>query len=97
MSGEIEVSEVRVCLRKGNSSALVGWASCVINGSLRVNSIEIRRGANGRLFLACPTQESRSGVAHPYFCPINREARAALEKAILGKLPASPAENGGRA
>ena len=97
MPSEIEVSEVRISLRNGNSGALVGWASCVINGGLRVNSIEIKRGAKDKLFLACPTQESRSGVPHPYFSPINREARAALEEAILSRLPAVPAENGEQA
>jgi len=96
MPGDIVVSEVRVSLRNGRSGAVVGWASCVINGSLRINSIEIRRGANDTLFLECPTQESRSGVRHPYFCPISREARAALEEAILGRLPVVPSPDGGR-
>lgn len=88
MPGEIAVTEVRIRLCEGKGGARVGWASCVINEGIRIDSIEIMRGADGKLYLACPTQRSRSGVSHPYFCPINREARSALEEAILGKLSA---------
>jgi DNA-binding cell septation regulator SpoVG len=84
----IAVAEVKLRLCRGKGGARVGWASCVINGGILINSIEIMRGAAGKLYLVCPTQQSRSGASHPYFCPVNREARAALEEAILGKLSA---------
>ncbi len=97
MPDAIAVTEVKIRLCRGEGGARVGWVSCVINGGIRINSIEVMRGAAGKLYLVCPTQQSRSGISHPYFCPINREARAVLEEAILGKLPAIPTENGGRA
>ena len=97
MAAEITISEVRIRFRKGEGGPLVGWASCIVNAAILLDNIEIRRGSKDEPFLVCPAKRSRGGIEHPYFCPINREARAALEKAILGKLPAISAENGGRA
>ena len=93
MPGGIAVTEVKIRLCGGKGGARVGWASCVINGGILINSIEIMRGAGGKAYLVCPTQKSRRGVSHPYFCPINREARAALEEAILGKLSGRSGQN----
>lgn len=97
MAAEIAISEVRIRFRKGEPGPLVGWASCVVNAAILLDNIEIRRGSKGDLFLSCPAKRSRGGIEHPYFCPISREARAALQEAILGKLSgrAGPNANGG--
>ena len=98
MPGEIVVSEVRIRLCRGTGGAIVGWASCVVNGAVLLDSIEIRGGTDGDLFLACPSKRSRGGIEHPYFFPISREARAALEEAILGELTERASRrNGGHA
>jgi len=96
MPDEIAVSEVRVRFNPTKAGSLVGWASCVVNRVLRIDSIEIRRGAEGCLHIECPSLPSRRGVRHPVFCPISRPAREGLERAILGELERACAMNGGR-
>ncbi len=85
MAGDFTVSEVRIRFYARESEDFLGWASCLVNGGLFLNDMEIRRSREGRLYVRFPTQPSRSGVRHHHFCPVNRETRAALEGAILGK------------
>jgi len=96
MPDEIAVSEVRVRFNQTKAGSLVAWASCVVNRALRIDSIEIRRGGEGRLYIECPSLPSRRGVRHPVFCPISRRAREALERAIIGELERTQGTNGGR-
>jgi DNA-binding cell septation regulator SpoVG len=99
MSGDIEVSQVRIRFPKRDAGNIVGWASCVIDGDLQLNNIEILKGADGTPWLKFPTRTSRHGRVHHVFCPVNRTARAAIEKAVFDKLAAEggPRANGGRA
>jgi DNA-binding cell septation regulator SpoVG len=83
----MEITEVRLRLRSpGAPGSLVGWASCVVNRTIKLDSIEIHRRRDGSLYLWCPTAGSRSGVAHRYFFPVTAQARQALEAAVLGAL-----------
>jgi len=82
----IEVTEVRIRLAEGAGDDLVGWASCIVNGSLFLNNIKILRHEDGEIHLSYPAVKSRSGSKHFVFNPINRETKRALDEAILGKL-----------
>ena len=88
MADDFTISEVKIRLYAGESEVFLGWASCLLNGGLFLNDMEIRRSREGRLYVRFPTQPSRSGVRHHHFCPVNRETRAVLEEAILGKISA---------
>lgn len=83
MASDFTISEVRIRLYRGKSKGFLGWASCLVNGGLFLNNIEIQRRRDGTLFVSFPTQRPRSGVSHHYFCPVNRETLAAIEDAIL--------------
>lgn len=85
-SGPVEVSEVKVRLVDEGNDGLVGWASCVVNGALYLNNIAIRRGRGGEFVLTYPSKRSRSDQKYFYFNPITREAKRAIDEAILGKL-----------
>ena len=88
MNDTIVVAEVRLRMRsRGAPGSLRGWASCVVNGSIKLDSIEIHRRRDGSPYIWCPSTGSRSGVAHRYFFPITPEARRALETAILRQVP----------
>lgn len=82
----LEITEVSIRLAEGSDSNLVGWASCVVNGSLFLNNIKILRREDGEVVLTYPAAKSRSGAKHFVFNPINRETKRALDEAILGKL-----------
>lgn len=85
-SGPVEVSEVKIRLVDEGDNGLVGWASCVVNGALYLNNIAIRRGRGGEFVLTYPSKRSRSDQKYFYFNPITREAKRAIDEAILGKL-----------
>ena len=84
--GSPKISEIRVRLLDGEKEGLLGFASCVLNGSYFLNNIAIRRGQDGRLFLSYPAMRSNQSVPHFHWNPISREGSEALEKAILGRL-----------
>ncbi len=90
----LQVSEVKVRLVDRQQGSLLGWASCVLNGSLFLNGIEIRRSAEGRIFLAFPHQTSPGNRRHFFFNPVNREASRVFEAAILDRLPAGTGLHG---
>ena len=83
----LDVSEVKIRLVDGGSGGLVGWASCVVGGALYLNNIAIRRSREGRTILTFPAKRSKRDQKYFFFNPISREAKAAFEDAILGKLP----------
>ena len=82
----VDVTEVKIRLVDESSDGLLGWASCVVNGALYLNNIAIRRSRTGELALAYPSSRSRSDQKHFYFNPITREAKLAIDEAVLGKL-----------
>ena len=95
MAGDFAVSEVRIRFYAGESDGFLGWASCLVNGGLFLNDMAICRNREGRLYLRFPSHPSKRGVRHHYFCPVNRETRAAIEEAVLSRL--SPTERRGYA
>ena len=86
MAHSINVSEVRIRLAEEADNNLVGWASCVVNGSLFLNNIKLLRRDDGSVGLSYPAVKSKSGAKHFVFNPINQDTKQALDEAILGKL-----------
>jgi DNA-binding cell septation regulator SpoVG len=80
-----EITEVKIRVAPG-TDGLLGWASCVVNRTLVVNDIAIRRGKDNSLFLTYPTKVSGQGKRHPTYFPIDRETSQAFEDAIVGEL-----------
>jgi hypothetical protein len=82
------VSEVRFyCADKTQrGSGLLGWATFLLDGRLRVEGIAIRRTAGGRLALAFPFRDDGYGKRWCYLRPINDETRVAIEEQVLGQL-----------
>lgn len=82
----LDVSEVKMRLVDSSTDGLIGWASCVVNGALYLNNIAVRRLQDGRLVVTYPAKMSNSEQKYFYFNPITREAKRALDEAILGRL-----------
>ena len=83
----LEITEVKIRLLDDPSGSLLGWASCIVNGCLFLNGIQIRETAEGKVFLAFPSQMSARDKRHFFFNPINREAHSVFEEAILDRMP----------
>ena len=67
-------------------SGLLGWISCVLNGTVAVDGITLRRTAAGRLTLSFPARSDRRGGKHPIVRPIDDDARRSIEAAIFDAL-----------
>lgn len=84
----IIVSEVRfTAAPQGDvDSGLLGFVDFVLNGSIRLSNISLRRTRDGRLALSYPLR--RDSVGHDHFVvrPIHDEAREQLERQIIGAL-----------
>ncbi len=87
MLGHLKIGDVRLRFPSLPNNKLVCWASCVVAGVFKLANIAVTRGAGGRLALGFPARFSKAGGKHFYFEPVDREARRAIEEAILGKLP----------
>lgn len=80
----LAVSEVRIRMAEPNGDGLVAWASCVLEGSIFLNDIAVRRTPGGELVLRYPAKRSRRDVKYFTFRPIHAGAKEALDRAILG-------------
>lgn len=78
----IDLSELRFV--KGSSvdrrTGLLGYVSFLLNRSIRVDGVTLRRTAEGRLTLSYPARQDREGREHPYFRPIDDDARREIER-----------------
>ena len=83
----LEITEVKIHILDEPTGSLIGWASCVVNGCLFLNGIQIRDSHEGHVFLTFPSQQSAQEKRNFFFNPINREAHEAFEKAILDRIP----------
>ncbi len=89
----LALSEIRFRIPTGRSSHLVAYASCVLNGSLLLNDIQVHNGPDG-LHLVYPSRTSASGARHYTFNPISRPAAQQIETAILSALRRVAGEQG---
>lgn len=80
----LRISEVNIRIHEKDS--LKGFASCLIQDSIKLDSIGIRKKEDGSLYLTFPDYKTKKGVSFSYFKPVTQEAARALEEAILGKL-----------
>lgn len=69
---------------------LLGWVSLVLDDSVLLDGIALRRTANGHLKLSFPARRDRDGRAHPYVRPLDNEARLAIEEQVLAALDLAP-------
>lgn len=90
----LKVSEVKIRLVDRSEDGLIGWASCVVNGSLYLNNIAIRHSRDGRVILTFPAKKSRGESKYFIFNPISHEAARVLEEAIIDKLKLANADAG---
>ena len=82
----IEVSDVRVRFVENATDNLVAWASCVINESLYINSIAVRREEDGSLSISYPFRKTRTDYKRYYFRPLNIDADRIIKESILGRI-----------
>ena len=70
-------------------TGLLGYLS-VEYGAIVLDSIVLRRTAEGRFALSFPARTDRAGRRHAYVRPVDDDARREIERAILGQLGQRP-------
>jgi len=68
------------------ATGLLGWASVLLDGSVRIDGLAVRRKLDGGLTLAWPARTDRLGQRHPLVRPVTNAARRALESDIFRAL-----------
>ncbi len=88
MRDPFRVSQVRFtrASRTEIRSGLLGWASCVLNASLRIDGITVRRTLAGDITVSFPARTDGWGQKHSILRPLNDRVRRELEHQILRAL-----------
>jgi DNA-binding cell septation regulator SpoVG len=85
--GSLPITDVKLRVVDTGTDGLIAWASCVVAGAIKLDSIAIRRSErDGAIFLTYPTKRTDAGDKYPYFNPISTEASKAVEHALLARL-----------
>lgn len=82
---EIVITEPIIIPIKPTQKGLLGFASCVVNNSISLNSIAIYTRPNGDLRLVYPSKILLNGKEINIFYPINRETGEIISAAIIEK------------
>ncbi|MDE7368098.1 MAG: SpoVG family protein [Lachnospiraceae bacterium] len=62
---------------------LKGLASVSFNDDVKLNGIRIMEGKEGKLFVSCPSFQTKEGGYVEYFHPITKEFKETFDKTIL--------------
>ncbi len=88
MAPDLRVTEVRYspATRDDSTLGLLGFVSFLINNSIRIDGVTVRRSLAGRLILSWPARTDSAGTRHPLVRPISTEARLVLEEQVLSAI-----------
>ena len=87
MGSSREPIRVRTWVRGSDEdirSGLLGYLS-IFYGDLVLDGLTVRRTADGRLTLSFPERRDARGRRHPYFRPLDDDARQRIEQAVFGE------------
>ena len=87
-SEPFEITDVKFVAAPPQDEAggLLGFASIVLAGRLRLTSIAVRRSATGRLVLAFPARRDRAGRRRYLAHPLDDETRREIERQVFRAL-----------
>ena len=88
MAEGVKVTQVEFKASQPSEAArgLLGWVSCTLNGSLRLDGIAVRRTLHDRLTLSFPARTDGTGRQHFYVRPLDDASRRAIENAVFQNL-----------
>ncbi len=88
MTQPLEFTEIQFTLapEREFERGLLGWVSCIVNGTLRLDGITVRRTLRGRLTLSFPAKPGLTGAQFFYVRPLDDQARREVERQILAAI-----------
>jgi|GEM_PF-1169330 len=69
-----------------SKSGLLGWVSCLLNGSIILDGLCIRRAQSGHLYLNFPARTDAKGDRHFYLKPLDDATRRSIEDQVFQAL-----------
>ena len=79
----MNITNIMVNKSKNSEDRLKGVARIILDNMFMVRNIKIIEKQNSEIFLAMPSRKTKSESFQDVFHPINQEARAFIEKAVL--------------
>jgi DNA-binding cell septation regulator SpoVG len=86
MDNDFTITEVKIRLADEPRGGLIGWASCVLNRTLFLDSIAVFRKEDGEFSLSFPKKMSERGAEYHFFKPITHAAYEQILTAIVKRL-----------
>lgn len=83
----MKVTNVKASQKEVPGTGIIGYASCVINDTIAVNSITIRQSkSSGQAFMEMPQQKNaKTGNYQDVAFPITKDDRATISDVVLNK------------
>lgn len=66
-------------------NGLIGWVTIELD-SLAIEDVQVRRGRDGRIYLAFPTRLGKHGDRRPLVRPLSNDARIEIERQVIDAL-----------
>ena len=81
----LRVTDVRLipARPRDRDTGLLGYVGLVLNGSLSLDGITLRRGRTGECYLAYPARTDCAGNRHPFVRPTDDRLRRDIERQVL--------------
>jgi len=88
MRNHLVVSHVRLTAAPDDAQerGLLGWISLVLNDTIKLDGVTLRRTAGGRLALSFPARRDAGGRQHQYVRPLDDRARREIESQVFQAL-----------
>ena len=67
-------------------TGLIGWINFVLNDTLLVDGVTLRRTVDGKLTLSFPERRDTRGRKHSILRPVDDDARRDIERQIFDQL-----------
>lgn len=88
MTTQVKISNVslKAATEKDCNSGLLGWISCVLDDTVKIDGITLRRTLDNRIVLSFPERRDAAGQNHPYVRPLGDGARRHIERQVFAAL-----------
>lgn len=88
----MEVTDVRIRKNPNQDSAVKGYASLTLNGSVVVSGVSVMEGKNG-LFIKMPNYQNKNGDYIDIANPVTKEMRQTINKEVIDAYNGKTFEN----
>ncbi|MBI4584571.1 MAG: hypothetical protein HY717_11200 [Planctomycetes bacterium] len=84
----MKISQVKFTTssRVDAKNGLIGWISCILNGTIYLDGLALRRTADGRRALSFPGKVDGHGHQQFYVRPLNDRTRREIEAQVFHAL-----------